>query len=1519
MLVLLEDICCSWEESVSCTGTEGSWTGERGDRGVGYARLDRWGGGWVKEVAGKVEVGKLQVDNQLLTARNPVVLSRTLAFPAEALFLEQGKELANQASLAGMLSADPKEKEKAFVSVEFTRLLQHPSIIYYRRFLFQLQEFDLVLEEDFVDTVVAYLQQLPMDDLWQEKDKRGGEEEEEKKGDEDLVEDMTGAPITRTYLVSGELTFKSEQMLEPLVNRSSWVAGNQGLRWYFERFQVQPMRINVTLVMNPIKGDAPPPSGSSSEWHLRTTASSAGFPLISLTRAPLRLNSLVLDNAFQNQSTLQTYVLRHYGVQLLQGLHKILGSVELLGAPLSLVDNLATGVMDFFVEPASATTPEEFLSGAMKGTVSLMKHSSYGVLHSISSLAGGIGTGFAKLTFDDSYIQRELGKPKGEAHKYLYSSNPKPSPQSLFPLSHRQPLFQKHPFRFSQRPEGTSQQVLRGAQDLGLGFVGAVTGLVLPPQSFPVVTTQYSPSPYLHPRPSPPNTPFRFSQRPEGTSQQVLRGAQDLGLGFVGAVTGLVLQPLEGARREGAVGAVKGMGIGVVGLVTKPLSGLLGFASTLTESAGTGIRAIGGDVTRRTVPRIRLPSTFGRNDAIALEPEDSVELKLVLAILDFGRYRDEHLLDHLQTSGRKAVLFTVVRLIFYDCQRNVFYWQIPLKVMGMEGRLESIILYEADVVIARKKLPLRVPARKVIKTTTRELHMALLVKLNRHLARIRATLPSSSSPSTPRHASHEPVAAGAAADGSLSSSRPPSATSSPAVSPSHSLPSPLRLAQSPGNVSELSAGGGKAAGKLGKAAAASVRRSSSGGGGSDHVAGRALAGNQFPLTKSLPAQNGQEEGEKDEEGDSESARVMGVAGVAAATGATRWRKHAHGRGAVGAAADKGKSPVDQTHSGPAPVRAKKSSFRRGKSGGLGGGDKLGKHGGVIWEDVDMEAAHADQDDSDEDDYREDGDGVAARVAQLDREERQEVRRNLDAILTTCQVASASAGGRSDPASALVSVKFLALAAYSRVQSHRAHQATLGVTASRGVRRGDDSQWEEDVSALLRTMVALTEGAIVIAFCGAMTACACLSRVAIRGTTQLPSVACCPRRQQQQSLSLWKHNDHALLSVACEGRCCRFQHTSVGVLGSSRRQRSGAVRCSAASADDPRATIPSVATVSGDNGSLKSTSQAGAQRAAREESDDDDVLIELKDVYKSFGSKHILRGASLKIRRGEAVGVIGPSGTGKSTILKIMAGLLAPDKGEVWICGKKREGLISDQENVGLRIGLVFQSAALFDSLTVRENVGFLLYEHSRLSEEEIRLRVKDSLKAVGLKNVEERFPSELSGGMKKRVALARAIVSDSDAPQLEEEVVMYDEPTAGLDPIASTVVEDLIRSLHVGSSVPVPVTAEIAAGLESDFETESEDSEDEEGGGRGAGDAASGSSRDGSGSGGGSKASRMASVSSYIVVTHQHSTIRRAVDRLLFLYGGEVVWEGPTEEFDTTDNPIVRQFAVGSLDGPIRY
>ncbi|KZV53738.1 ABC transporter F family member 5-like [Dorcoceras hygrometricum] len=271
---------------------------------------------------------------------------------------------------------------------------------------------------------------------------------------------------------------------------------------------------------------------------------------------------------------------------------------------------------------------------------------------------------------------------------------------------------------------------------------------------------------------------------------------------------------------------------------------------------------------------------------------------------------------------------------------------------------------------------------------------------------------------------------------------------------------------------------------------------------------------------------------------------------------------------------------------------------------------------------------------------------------------------------------------------------------------------------------------------------------------------------------------------------------------------------------------------------------------------KGSHQVGTLKLGNQPVDESDVLIECRDVYKSFGEKQILRGLSFKIRHGEAVGIIGPSGTGKSTILKIIAGLLAPDKGEVLIRGRRRHGLICDEEISGLRIGLVFQSSALFDSLSVRDNVGFLLYENSTMSDDRISELVAETLAAVGLKGVEDRLPSELSGGMKKRVALARSIIFDTAKDSIEPEVLLYDEPTAGLDPIASTVVEDLIRSVHMKGQDAVGNPGKIA---------------------------------------------------SYVVVTHQHSTISRAVDRLLFLYEGKVVWQGMTQEFCSSPNPIVQQ------------
>ncbi|MDF5729011.1 MAG: ATP-binding cassette domain-containing protein [Rhizonema sp. PD38] len=252
------------------------------------------------------------------------------------------------------------------------------------------------------------------------------------------------------------------------------------------------------------------------------------------------------------------------------------------------------------------------------------------------------------------------------------------------------------------------------------------------------------------------------------------------------------------------------------------------------------------------------------------------------------------------------------------------------------------------------------------------------------------------------------------------------------------------------------------------------------------------------------------------------------------------------------------------------------------------------------------------------------------------------------------------------------------------------------------------------------------------------------------------------------------------------------------------------------------------------------------------------LIELKGVSKAFGDKKVLDNVDLTICRGEALGIIGPSGTGKSTILRVIAGLTSPDTGEVYVQGIRREGLIEDHSEP-VNIGMLFQQAALFDSLTVEENVGFSLFQHSKMSRSRIRELVHEKLEMVGLADTAERYPAELSGGMRKRVSFARAIMSDPENPKDKREVLLYDEPTAGLDPIASTVIEDLIRELQC--------THEVCG--------------------------------------------------AYAIVTHQDSTIRRTADNIVFLYEGKVQWRGTVNEIDNTNNPLIRQFFSASISGPI--
>ena len=246
------------------------------------------------------------------------------------------------------------------------------------------------------------------------------------------------------------------------------------------------------------------------------------------------------------------------------------------------------------------------------------------------------------------------------------------------------------------------------------------------------------------------------------------------------------------------------------------------------------------------------------------------------------------------------------------------------------------------------------------------------------------------------------------------------------------------------------------------------------------------------------------------------------------------------------------------------------------------------------------------------------------------------------------------------------------------------------------------------------------------------------------------------------------------------------------------------------------------------------------------------MIRIHGLRKKLGSRQVLDGVDLDIAAGRTVVIMGRSGTGKSVLLKHIIGLMTPDAGGIEVDGTEIVGLREQQMNdVRKRFGLLFQGAALFDSMTVGENVGLPLREHTSLDDAEIRRRVRERLEWVGLKAVEEMKPASLSGGMRKRVGLARAIAMDPAC-------ILYDEPTTGLDPIMSDVINRLIRSLQAR----IGVTS--------------------------------------------------------IVVTHDLNSAYHVGDVLAMLHEGRVVFTGTPEEARTTKDPLVRQFIEGSSEGPIK-
>jgi len=246
------------------------------------------------------------------------------------------------------------------------------------------------------------------------------------------------------------------------------------------------------------------------------------------------------------------------------------------------------------------------------------------------------------------------------------------------------------------------------------------------------------------------------------------------------------------------------------------------------------------------------------------------------------------------------------------------------------------------------------------------------------------------------------------------------------------------------------------------------------------------------------------------------------------------------------------------------------------------------------------------------------------------------------------------------------------------------------------------------------------------------------------------------------------------------------------------------------------------------------------------------MIRLLNVTKSFDSQVVLRNMNLDIPTGKITSIIGPSGEGKSVLLKHMIGLLKPDSGEVVADGEVISSMRGSNLNRAReKFGMLFQNAALFDSMTVFENVAFPLEEKTRLSPSEIRDRVHEALAHVGLKGIDKKYPDMLSGGMKKRVGLARALL-------LNPKIILFDEPTTGLDPIICRAIHQLIRDTHRRFGYTA------------------------------------------------------------VIVSHEIPEIFEISDQVAMLYRGQIIEQGKARDIQRSSHPVVRQFINGSLDGPIR-
>ncbi len=273
--------------------------------------------------------------------------------------------------------------------------------------------------------------------------------------------------------------------------------------------------------------------------------------------------------------------------------------------------------------------------------------------------------------------------------------------------------------------------------------------------------------------------------------------------------------------------------------------------------------------------------------------------------------------------------------------------------------------------------------------------------------------------------------------------------------------------------------------------------------------------------------------------------------------------------------------------------------------------------------------------------------------------------------------------------------------------------------------------------------------------------------------------------------------------------------------------------------------------SNDGATEQELREHGMAKNAGSGAGDHESEISIRELTKSFGPQTVLEDITFDVPKGKITLVLGPSGTGKSVFLKHLVGLLKPDRGEVWI-GDKNVPALSEKElyEVRRKFGVLFQDGALFGSMNVYDNTAFPLREHTKKGEKEIKDIVGEKLEMVGLKGAEKKLPGEISGGMKKRAGLARALV-------LDPEIVLFDEPDSGLDPVRTAFLNELIIDLNKQ--------------LEATF----------------------------------------------MVVTHDIATARRIADFIGMLYRRNLVQFGPAKEMFDSDIPVVRQFLAGDTEGPI--